>query len=213
MRTQPSVVIFTFFLFCFLNGSVFCAAPSPTVEAPCSIEFSEVDVCLSFATGKTDSPSKDCCTNIKDIMDKNPVCFCFVIQQAHDKSIRLKTRGLQKAKVLQLPSACNLANGSMSVCPKLLNLSPSSPDNAFFKDPSTVAPATSTPPTQSMGFMHRPVLASPIAITLATTMFICVPAGIQLHDDAKKLIFVVVLFHMISVLFGCVTQYKDCYYD
>ncbi|PIA33783.1 hypothetical protein AQUCO_04000085v1 [Aquilegia coerulea] len=179
MSSQSSLVIFTFLLFCFLNGSVFCAAP-PTVEAQCSSEFSKVGVCLSFATGKADSPSKECCSTVQDIKDRNPVCLCFVIQQAHDGSSSLKSMGLQEAKLLQLPSACKLTNASISECPKLLNLSPSSPDNAIFKDPSpsTMAPAaTSTPSTKkdsSMGFMHKPFLAFPVAIALATTMFISV---------------------------------------
>ncbi|KAF5194484.1 Non-specific lipid transfer protein gpi-anchored 1 like, partial [Thalictrum thalictroides] len=116
MRTQSSLVFFTLLLFCFLNGSVFCAAP-PTVEAQCSNEFSKVGVCLSFATGKADSPTKDCCTKIEEIKDKNPVCLCFVIQQAHDGASSLKSMGLQEAKLLELPSACKLANASISECP------------------------------------------------------------------------------------------------
>ncbi|KAF9597020.1 hypothetical protein IFM89_014885 [Coptis chinensis] len=40
--------------------------------------------------------------------------------------------GLQEAKLLQLPTACNLINANISDCPKLLNLAPNSPDMGIF---------------------------------------------------------------------------------
>ncbi|KAJ6307651.1 hypothetical protein OIU76_017448, partial [Salix suchowensis] len=56
-----------------------------------------------------------------------------------------KNLGIQEAKMLQLPTACQLQNASLSFCPMLLGLSPGSSDAAIFTNVSTSAtPAAST---------------------------------------------------------------------
>ncbi|KAF9597019.1 hypothetical protein IFM89_014884 [Coptis chinensis] len=53
-------------------------------------------------------------------------------EEAHDGASSFKQMGLQEAKLLQLPTACNLVNANISDCPKLLNLAPNSPDMGIF---------------------------------------------------------------------------------
>ncbi|KAJ6702218.1 BIFUNCTIONAL INHIBITOR/LIPID-TRANSFER PROTEIN/SEED STORAGE 2S ALBUMIN SUPERFAMILY PROTEIN-RELATED [Salix koriyanagi] len=45
---------------------------------------------------------------------------------------QIKNLGIQEAKMLQLPTACQLQNASLSFCPMLLGLSPGSSDAAIF---------------------------------------------------------------------------------
>ncbi|OVA09544.1 Bifunctional inhibitor/plant lipid transfer protein/seed storage helical domain [Macleaya cordata] len=130
----------------FLFEPIFGAGP-PSVEDQCTDQFAKVGTCLSYATGKAATPSDECCASVKDIREHKPVCLCYIILETHKGESSLKQMGLQEAKLLQLPNVCKLADTSVSHCPKLLNLSPSSPDNAIFTNSSS--PATSTPTSPS----------------------------------------------------------------
>ncbi|KAM3303728.1 non-specific lipid transfer protein GPI-anchored 1 [Capsicum chacoense] len=99
----------------------------------CGAEFQKVAACLTYATGKAPSPSKECCDAAEEIKENNPVCLCYIIEQIHKgASPQLKSMGIQEDKLLQLPSACKLTNASISNCPKLLKIPPNSPDYAIF---------------------------------------------------------------------------------
>lgn len=89
-----------------------------SVGDQCANEFPKVTTCLTFATGKADTPTKDCCTSVTDLKNKSPVCLCYIIQQIHNgSSPQIKNMGIQEARLLQLPSACKLSNSSTSECP------------------------------------------------------------------------------------------------
>ncbi|CAI9775293.1 unnamed protein product [Fraxinus pennsylvanica] len=112
----------------------------------CSKEFQKLSPCLPFATAKAAAPSKDCCDMEASIRDSHPACLCYIIQRIHNGSNpEIKNLGVQEARLLQLPSACKLANSSISECPKLLGLPPNSPGAAIFTNSSngTSSPATS----------------------------------------------------------------------
>lgn len=84
----------------------------------CGTEFQKVAACLTYATGKAPSPSKECCDAAEDIKDHDPVCLCYIIEQIHKgSSPQLKSMGIQEEKLLQLPSACKLTNATISNCP------------------------------------------------------------------------------------------------
>ncbi|CAN7133641.1 unnamed protein product [Brassica rapa subsp. narinosa] len=120
------------------------AAPSGggSLLDECSKDIQTVSLCLDFASGKAPNPSKKCCDAIEDIKEKDPKCLCFVIQQAKSGGQTLKDLGVQEAKLIQLPTSCQLHNASISNCPKLLGISPSSPDAAIFTSNAT---STTTP--------------------------------------------------------------------
>ncbi|RID53434.1 hypothetical protein BRARA_G00826 [Brassica rapa] len=124
----------------------------------CSQDFQKVTLCLDFATGKAPNPSKKCCDAIEDTKERDPKCLCYVIQQAKTGGQALKDLGVQEDKLIQLPTSCQLHNASISNCPKLLGISPSSPDAAVFTSNATstttpAAPAGKSPatPTTSTG--------------------------------------------------------------
>ncbi|KFK44671.1 hypothetical protein AALP_AA1G288600 [Arabis alpina] len=129
------------------------AAPAgaAALAEECSKDFQKVTLCLDFATGKAPKPSKQCCDAIEETKERDPKCLCFVIQQAKTGGQALKDLGVQEAKLIQLPSACELKNASISDCPKLLGISPSSPDAAVFTSnvtaPTTAAPTGKSPAT------------------------------------------------------------------
>ncbi|KAL0698774.1 hypothetical protein Bca4012_054896 [Brassica carinata] len=141
---------FSFHLF-LVTMTVVASISAATPAAPvgggslsdeCSQDIQTVGLCLDFASGKAPSPSKKCCDAIEGIKEKNPKCLCFVIQQAKSGGQAFKELGVQEAKIIQLPTSCQLHNASISNCPKLLGISPSSPDAAVFTSNST---STTTP--------------------------------------------------------------------
>ncbi|CAK9137293.1 unnamed protein product [Ilex paraguariensis] len=150
----------------------------------CADNFQKVTTCLTFATGKSDTPTKDCCNAVTDIKASKPVCLCYVIQQMHNGSnSQLKNLGIKQDRLLKLPSTCKLANASISDCPKLLNIPPSSPDYAIFTNNTVSATpipttGTSSPATAdgSNGFKYGPQFAGSTAIAIAI-FFYTFPAG------------------------------------
>jgi len=104
-------------LFFASSASVFRAVDGESLSQECSSDVQKVMGCLSYATGKANTPPKDCCSAVQGIKDSDPKCLCYTIQQAHNASSQFKSFGVQEAKLLQLPTACQLQNASLSFCP------------------------------------------------------------------------------------------------
>ncbi|KAI7751156.1 hypothetical protein M8C21_006766 [Ambrosia artemisiifolia] len=110
----------------------------------CSTKVDAVMPCLAFATGKEATPQPKCCDSVKEMKDSNPACLCFMILEIHNgTNPMLKTIKIQESRLLQLSSACKIANASISNCPKLLKLPADSPDAAIFTSNATLSPPTS----------------------------------------------------------------------
>ncbi|VFQ81054.1 unnamed protein product [Cuscuta campestris] len=150
------------------------AVAAETLAEKCGKQFQNVVPCLSFATEKAATPSKECCDAVGTIKKTDPACLCFVIQQVHGgDNAQVKSMGVKEDRIRQLPAVCNIAGADITLCPKLLNLPANSPDAAIFTN-STAAPTTMTAKTPmgpgvgtstpvgggaSDGFKHAPQLA------------------------------------------------------
>ncbi|KAL5760199.1 hypothetical protein ACOSP7_018702 [Xanthoceras sorbifolium] len=183
--------LFCFFLLCGSGVIAVSAAAPPAgdgaeTQQECGEQFQKVMTCLDYAKGKAATPSSQCCGSVKDIKENDPKCLCYIIQQAHGgSSDTLKSLGVQEAKLLQLPSACQLKNASISYCPKLLGISPSSPDAAIFSSNASTTATHATPTGTTVATENAnnsdlgPYLVGPMtaaAIGLAI-FFYAFPAG------------------------------------
>lgn len=90
----------------------------------CGQVVQKVIPCLGFATGKEATPSKQCCDSATVIKDTDPECLCYIIQQTHKGSAESKSMGIREDRLLQLPSACQVKNASISNCPSKFNFFP-----------------------------------------------------------------------------------------
>ena len=97
-------------------------AEAATMEEKCGADFQKLAVCLTYATGKAKTPSKDCCDSVKGIKDSEPECLCYIIQQTHNGNDKIKSMGIQETKLLALPSDCAVKNASLTECPSQFSL-------------------------------------------------------------------------------------------
>lgn len=96
----------------------FVAEGADPLEKECADNFQKLTDCLGYATGKGTTPTDGCCKSVSGIKESKPVCLCYIIQQMHTgNNPQLKSLGIQESRLLQLPSACKLANASSSDCP------------------------------------------------------------------------------------------------
>ncbi|KAF5952813.1 hypothetical protein HYC85_010757 [Camellia sinensis] len=150
-----------------------------TTEKKCGDDFTKVTTCMAFATGKSDTPTKECCTSVTEIKQSDPECLCYFIQQTHSGSQQqVKSMGIQESRLLLLPSACKLTNASVSDCPtELLKIPSTSPDYAIFTNsssttsPSTVtgtsSPSTANDSSGTIRTEHVPQLIGLVTIAMA----------------------------------------------
>lgn len=92
-------------------------AEGDDLSTKCASAIEKVPPCLTFATGKKDIPSDDCCAATLSIKQSNPECLCYIIELTHKGSPQVKELGIQEDKLLQLPSACHMKNASITDCP------------------------------------------------------------------------------------------------
>ncbi|GLT86695.1 hypothetical protein SLE2022_048170 [Rubroshorea leprosula] len=173
--------LFVFFLFALDGGK------AADMSAECNDDLQKLMTCLNFAQGKVATPTKECCDSATSIKDKDPKCLCYIIQQMQSGSDTLKSMGVQTAKLLQLPSACQLKNASISNCPKLLGLSPGSPEAAIFTNISSLAPPTTASPvtgssasdtsSASSRTQHGSYIVCPVVLVAVAILFHALPAG------------------------------------
>ncbi|KAI3720417.1 hypothetical protein L6452_21333 [Arctium lappa] len=148
---------------CILLCGCATGGSAESLAEQCAAKLPEVMMCVPFASGKEATPQQKCCDSVTDMKKSNPACLCFLIQQIHNgTNPALQKMNIQESRLLQLPSACKIADASISDCPKLLNLSPNSPEAAIFKNngstttsPTTGGTKSSRSTSGSYGFKHE----------------------------------------------------------
>ncbi|KAL5552616.1 hypothetical protein UlMin_040017 [Ulmus minor] len=138
------MAVLMFLLLVAVGGGSVGTMAATQMEEKCGGDFTKLAVCIGYATGKAETPTKDCCTTVQGIKDSEPECLCFIMKATHSGNDKIKSMGIQETKLLQLPSACSLKNASLAECPKLLGLAPNSTEAAIFSSNATTAPSSST---------------------------------------------------------------------
>ena len=114
-RNRAQITCFLCFLVLIVGG--YRVNGADDLAQKCGQVVQKVIPCLNFATGKANIPSKECCDAATQIKESDPECLCYIIQQTHDGNPQSKSLGIQEAKLLELPSACNVKNANISECP------------------------------------------------------------------------------------------------
>ena len=114
MWTKNVLGVLTVLTVAWLGG----AAADESLGEQCASKLTAVMTCVAFATGKEAAPQQKCCDSVKEMKESNPACLCFVIQQIHNgTNPTLQKMNIQESRLLQLPSACKIANATIADCP------------------------------------------------------------------------------------------------
>ncbi|CAE6048961.1 unnamed protein product [Arabidopsis arenosa] len=124
----------------------------------CTEQLVGMATCLPYVQGQAKSPTPDCCSGLKQVLNSNKKCLCVIIQDRNDPDLGLQ---INVSLALALPSVCH-ATADVTKCPALLHLDPNSPDAQVFyqlaKGSNKTGPASA--PT---GLAPGPTSMSPTA--------------------------------------------------
>ena len=74
-------------------------------KAECANKLVGLATCLSYVGGDAKTPSPDCCTGLKSVVEKNAKCLCILIKDRNDPNLGLK---FNVTLALNLPTACHV---------------------------------------------------------------------------------------------------------
>ncbi|KAK9056064.1 hypothetical protein SSX86_027151 [Deinandra increscens subsp. villosa] len=109
----------------------------------CTEQLVGLATCLPYVGGNAKSPTPDCCSGLKQVLNTNKKCLCVVINDRNDPDLGLT---INVTLALGLPSVCH-APANVTKCPELLHLAPNSTEAQVFyqygHSSSAGAPASS----------------------------------------------------------------------
>ncbi|KAB2607510.1 protein YLS3-like [Pyrus ussuriensis x Pyrus communis] len=117
-------------------------------RAECTDQLVGLAPCIPYVGGDAKTPTLDCCSGIKEVVQKSKKCLCILIKDRDDPKLGLK---INSTLALNLPSSCHVPV-NISTCIDLLNLPSNSPDAKMFRDfeNQTEARSNSTAPLSSV---------------------------------------------------------------
>ncbi|CAJ2677447.1 non-specific lipid transfer protein GPI-anchored 6 isoform X2 [Trifolium pratense] len=86
--------------------------------------------CLPFVSGEAKTPPIDCCTGVKEVVDKSKRCLCILVKDHDDPSLGFT---INVTLALQLPNDCK-APTNLTQCIDILHLAPKSKAAKIFED-------------------------------------------------------------------------------
>ncbi|KAI6685583.1 hypothetical protein NL676_031496 [Syzygium grande] len=97
-------------------------------RAECADQLVGLSTCLPYVGGDARAPTPDCCSGLKQILQKSLKCLCILVKDRNDPSLGLK---VNSTLALSLPTSCH-APVNISQCIDLLHLAPNSTDAEVF---------------------------------------------------------------------------------
>ncbi|XP_050215831.1 non-specific lipid transfer protein GPI-anchored 13 [Mercurialis annua] len=121
-------------------------------KAECASQLVGLAPCLPYVGGTAKAPTLDCCTGLKQVLDKSKRCLCLLIKDRNDPDLGLHVNATLAAS---LPVSCH-APSNITQCIDLLHLPPSSPDAKMFAGFANItAMSANTSPVGSSGNSSR----------------------------------------------------------
>ncbi|KFK37241.1 hypothetical protein AALP_AA4G232200 [Arabis alpina] len=94
----------------------------------CTEQLVGMATCLPYVQGQAKSPTPDCCSGLKQVLNTDKKCLCVIIQDRNDPDLGLQ---INVSLALALPTVCH-ATADVTKCPALLHLDPKSPEAQVF---------------------------------------------------------------------------------
>ncbi|RZB49939.1 Protein YLS3 [Glycine soja] len=94
------------------------------------VEGSHVNVNVTSCGIAAKTPTIDCCSGLKMVLEKSKKCICILIKDRDDPNLGIK---INATLAIQLPTACHAPANNITQCVDLLHLVPNSPDAKVFE--------------------------------------------------------------------------------
>ncbi|EXB87355.1 hypothetical protein L484_016701 [Morus notabilis] len=114
-------------------------------RAECADKLVGLATCLPYVGGDAKTPTMDCCSGLKEVVDKSKKCLCVLIKDRDDPNLGVK---INSTLAMQLPNACHIPT-NISKCVDLLHLAPNSSDAKVFEGLANNNGKTTTAPIPS----------------------------------------------------------------
>ncbi|XP_022731456.1 protein YLS3-like [Durio zibethinus] len=98
-------------------------------KTECANQLVGLAPCLPYVGGEAKTPTIDCCSGLKQVLDKSKKCLCVLIKDRDDPRLGLNINATLAAT---LPSTCRAAV-NMTDCISLLHLAPNSQEAKLFE--------------------------------------------------------------------------------
>lgn len=98
-------------------------------KAECTDQLLGLAGCLPYVSSQSKVPSPDCCTGLKEVIDKSKKCLCILIKDRDDPNLGLK---INVTLALSLPDSCQTPT-NITQCVDLLHLAPNSAEAKVFE--------------------------------------------------------------------------------
>ncbi|XP_042058325.1 non-specific lipid transfer protein GPI-anchored 14-like isoform X2 [Salvia splendens] len=96
-----------------LIGFASCDNHDSKEREECAESVVGLATCLPYVGGTAKSPTPDCCSGLKQVLNTNKKCVCVIVQDRNDPDLGLN---INLTLALGLPRACN-APANISQCP------------------------------------------------------------------------------------------------
>ncbi|XP_022754045.1 protein YLS3-like [Durio zibethinus] len=147
-------------------------------KTECANQLVGLAPCLPYVGGQAKTPTIDCCSGLKQVLDKSRKCLCVLIKDKDDPSLGLNINGTLAAT---LPSTCR-APVNMTDCISLLHLAPNSQEAKLFEGyqkltegqasiPSASGNSTSSAADESDGGMGKKWVGIEMAFGVSLWVF------------------------------------------
>ncbi|GKA44396.1 YLS3-like protein [Tanacetum coccineum] len=136
------------------------------VKEECTEQLVGLATCLPYVGGNAKSPTPDCCTGLKQVLNTNKKCLCVVIKDRNDPDLGLT---INVTLALGLPDVCHTP-ANVTKCPELLKMAPNSPEAQVFYQygHSSIGDAPASSPTASANARARGSGQRPIGTVSGT---------------------------------------------
>ncbi|KAJ6944689.1 protein YLS3-like [Populus alba x Populus x berolinensis] len=98
-------------------------------RAECADQLVGLSTCLPYVSGDSKAPTLDCCSGLKQVLDKSKKCLCVLIKDRDNPNLGIK---FNVTLVGKLPSLCH-SPVNVTECIDLLHLPANSTDAKFFE--------------------------------------------------------------------------------
>ncbi|CAM8924554.1 unnamed protein product [Rhodiola kirilowii] len=129
----------------------------------CAPQLVGLATCLPYVGNKAKAPTPDCCSGLKQVLDKDKKCLCVIVRDRNDPNVGLD---INVTLALGLPDVCH-APANVSKCPELLQMDPKSSEAQVFyqqSNKSTTAgniSSASSPASSAQGSSISPITQGP----------------------------------------------------